>query len=173
MNTYKDAGLEKEHWDSSSEKAKELKISDFGTQEEVIEKARMERFPQNYTEARKILSSFIVNPLKNISGLTATLSKNSIEKILSDAGEGSAKNLKAHLLAAGNLDKLFTHSIEPWSFEMNPNKNNDNIADIHRLYALMEYEGKITVVKITVKEMKNSKDGNRIYTIRSLRVGLG
>ena len=30
----------------------------------------------------------------------------------------------------------------------------------------MEYNNRITIVKITVKEMKNSKDGNRIYAIK-------
>jgi len=36
----------------------------------------------------------------------------------------------------------------------------------------MEYEDKIIVVRITVKEMKNPKDGNRLYTIKALDVFL-
>jgi len=81
-------------------------------------------------------------------------------------------DLKAHLLAAGNIDKLYINAIEPWDFEMNPNKNNDNLVSIHRLFAPMEYEKKIVVVKITVKEMKNPNDRNRIYTIKALDVFL-
>ena len=77
-------------------------------------------------------------------------------------------NLKSHLLAAGNIDKLYINAIEPWDFEMNPNKNNINLVSIHRLFASMEYENQIVVVKITVKEMKNPNDGNRIYTIKVL-----
>jgi hypothetical protein len=35
--------VKKESWDSSSEKAKTLKIEDFGTPDEVMEMAKMER----------------------------------------------------------------------------------------------------------------------------------
>jgi hypothetical protein len=34
----------------------------------------------------------------------------------------------------------------------------------------MEYKNQIIVVKITVKEMKNPIDGNRIYAIKALDV---
>jgi hypothetical protein len=156
----------KELWDSSNEKAKELKISDFGTPEEVREMAHMERTVQSYAQARAILSGFVGHAFVSRSGLCATLSKNSIEKILSDTSNTS--NLKPHLMAAGNIDKLYTNAIEPWAFGLNPNKKNENIVSVHRLYAPMEYSGQIAVVKITVKEMRNPKDGNRIYSIKAL-----
>ena len=53
---------------------------------------------------------------------------------------------------------------------MNPNKNNDSLIIVHRLFALMEYHNQIAVVKITVKEMKNPNDGNRIYAIKVLDI---
>ena len=49
-------------------------------------------------------------------------------------------------------------------------KNNDNLIIIHRLFAPMEYKNQIIVVKITVKEMKNPIDGNRICAIKALDV---
>jgi len=128
----------------------------------------MDRQPKAYANAREILSSLIDRPMVSRSSLHATLSKNSIEEILSGTSKGASYDLKAHLLAAGNVDKLYINAIEPWNFEMNPNKNNSNLAGIHRLFAPMEYGKQIVIVKITVKEMKNSKDGNRIYTIKVL-----
>ena len=47
--------MRKEPWDSSSEKAKTLKIEDFGTLEEVREMAKMPRTAQTRKEAVAIL----------------------------------------------------------------------------------------------------------------------
>jgi hypothetical protein len=91
---------------------------------------------------------------------------------LSGTSVEDSHNYKAHILAAGNIDQLYTNAIEPWNFEMNPDKNNDGLISVHRLFAPMEYEGIINVAKITVKEMKNPNDGNRIYTIKTLDVFL-
>jgi hypothetical protein len=74
----------------------------------------------------------------------------------------------AHLLSAANLDKLFTNAIEPWPFELNPDKHNENVKEVHRLYAPLEYSGKIIPVKITVKEMKSKTEGKRIYSIEAI-----
>jgi hypothetical protein len=132
----------------------------------------MDRFPNSYAEARKILSGFVDQPFLSTSGLQATLSKKTIEKLLSGKSVTESYDFMAHLLAVGNLDKLYANAIEPWAFEMNPNKNNDSLVSVHRLFAPMEYKEQIAVVKITVKEMKNLKDGNRIYSIKALNVFL-
>jgi hypothetical protein len=106
------------------------------------------------------------------SGLYATISRKSIEKILSGTSVEDSHNYKAHILAAGNIKQLYTNAIEPWDFEMNSDKNNDGLVSVRRLFAPMEYENQIVVVKITVKENKNPHDGNRIYTIKTLDVFL-
>ena len=162
----------KEHWDSSDNAAKELQVTDFCPHNQVKIMARIERKCETYAQAREILSSLAGHPLTSRSGLQAVISKNSIEKILSSKSVDDSHDFKAHLLAAGNLDKLYTNAIEPWSFQMNPSKNNDSLISVHRLFAPMEYKEQIVVVKITVKEMKNPKDGNRIYAIKSLNVFL-
>jgi len=164
--------MKKEPWDSSDEKAKKLQIEDFGHINQVKIMASMERKCETYAHAREILSSLVGHPLKSHSGLQAVISKKSIKKILSSKSGDDSHDSKAHLLAAGNLDKLYTNAIEPWSFQMNPDKNNDSLASVHRLFAPMEYKEQIVVVKITVKEMKNPKDGNRIYDIKALDVFL-
>jgi len=164
--------MKQEPWYSSDEKAKVLQIEDFGHIGQVRIMATMERKCKTYARAREILSSLVGHPLTSRSGLQAVISRNSIDKILSSKSVNDSYESKAHLLAAGNLDKLYTNAIEPWSFQMNPNKNNDGLVSVHRLYAPMEYKEQIVVVKITVKEMKNPKDGNRIYDIKALDVFL-
>jgi hypothetical protein len=54
--------LEKEPWDSSSEKAKTLKIEDFGTPEEVQEMAKMPLTASSFSEAQDILIRLVKNP---------------------------------------------------------------------------------------------------------------
>ncbi|MDR1178999.1 MAG: hypothetical protein LBK44_00710 [Spirochaetales bacterium] len=162
----------KEHWDSSDEKAKELKISDFGTIEKVREMVKMPKPAHTFTEARNILGSLIGNPLKSAGGLTATISKNSAKEILSGKAVKNSFERQAHLLATANVEKLFFNAIEPWNFELNPEKPNDGIRTIRRLYAPMLYNGKIVPVKLTVKELKNRNEGNRLYSLRAISVDL-
>jgi len=150
---------EKSRGTASDEAVKSLRASDFGSIEQVRDMARIESVPKIYAEAQQILSTLVGVPLVSSSGLSATLSRNSIEKILSDTGGTGSNNLKRHLLAAGNLDRLYANAVEPWTFELNQNKNNDGLAGIRRLFAPMEHEGDIAVVKITAKEMKTPKTG--------------
>jgi hypothetical protein len=168
----KNGKVRKEPWDSSNDLARTLQMADFGFPDQVRVMAHMDRQPKTYDQAREVLFSLVGYTMVSRSGLHAILSKNSIEEILSGTSKNASYDLKAHLLAAGNIDKLYINAIEPWDFEMNPNKNNDNLVSIHRLFAPMEYEKQIVVVKITVKEMKNPNDGNRIYTIKALDVFL-
>jgi hypothetical protein len=162
----------KEHWDSSDEKAKQLTIPMFGTLEEVLKKANMPRTANTFTEAKTILNGLIGNPLESASGLTATISKNSAKEILSGKAAENSFERPAHLLAAANVDKLFSNAIEPWNFELNPEKPNEGIRAIRRLYAYMLYNGRIVPVKLTVKEIKNRNEGNRLYSLKAIDVDI-
>jgi hypothetical protein len=156
---------EKEHWDSSDEKAKELSLSMFGKPDEVREMAQMPRRAHSYAEVRAILEGMVDKPIISKSGLPAALSKKSIKKILGGEAVGKSFNLKVHLKAAANLDKLFTNAIERWMFVLDPNKNNDSLNDRKYLYAPMESDGRIVPVKFTVKEYKDIKTEKRLYSI--------
>ena len=164
--------MRKEPWDSSDELARTLRAEDFGLPDQVRIIAHMNRQSETYAQALEILSSMVGHPMVSRSGLRAAISRKSIKKILSGTSVEDSHNYKAHILAAGNIDQLYTNAIQPWNFEMNPDKNNDGLVNVHRLFAPMEYEGIVNVVKITVKEMKNPNDGNRIYTIKTLDVFL-
>ena len=160
----------KEPWDSSDGKAKELTIADFGMPEEVSEMARMPIEAKGYAHVRGILLEIAGKPLQSKSGLTATITRNSIDKLLSGKSIEGSFEKQSHLTAAANLARLFSNAVEPWKFELNPEKTNAGIQAVRRLYAPMYFSGRIVPVKITVKEMKNPKDGNRIYTLRTIDV---
>jgi hypothetical protein len=162
----------KEHWGGSDEKAKKLTLPMFGPPEEVREKAEMPIEAKSYTHVRGIIMEVAGKPLKSKSGLTATITRNSIDKLLSGKSVEGSFEKQAHLNAVINLPELFPNAIEPWEFGMNPGKSNAGINAIRRLYAPMCFKGRVIPVKITVKEMKNLKDGNRIYTVRALDVDL-
>ena len=165
--------LKKEPWDSSSEKAKELKISDFGTFEEVQEMVKMPRTAKSREEAVSILKQVAKNGnLRSKSGVVASLSGKSIDEIVSGQALHQSFNTMAHWQAAANLDKLFSNAIEPWKFMLSPHKNNENLKDRRYLYAPMEYCGCILPVKLTVKEYAQIGIGNHIYSIEAIDVGL-
>jgi len=165
--------VREEPWDSSSEKAATLNIEDFGTPDEVREMAKPIRYAENRREATIILKE-IVNqgPLTNKFGLTVTISSDSRGKILSSKALGTSYGQKAHFLAVANLDKLYHNSIEPWVYELNPNKNNDDLKARRYLYAPLEFDNRIIPVKITVKEYKDISLGKRLYSIETIDVEL-
>jgi hypothetical protein len=162
----------KEPWDSSDEKAKELKISDFGTPEEVREMAKMPKSAYSFSEVKEIFNGLIGKPLASKGGLVAFISRNSAKEILSGKAVENSFERPAHLLAAANVDRLFSNAVEPWKFGMNPEKANEGLNAIRRLYSPMLYGGRIIPVKLTVKEIKNRNAGNRIYSLKAIDIDL-
>ena len=106
------------------------------------------------------------------SGSSARLSKRSLGKIVSRAAVCNSFCPEAHYLAAANIDTLYSNAIEPWAFELNPNKVNIGLKNRRYLYALMEYNNKIAVVKITVKEYLDINLQNKLYSIETIDVDL-
>ena len=164
--------MKKEAWDSSDQKANELTLSMFGTPEDVREKAKMPKRASNYSEAKDILNSLINKPLVSMGGLVAFISKNSAKELLSGAAVGNSYEKQAHLIAVANIDKLFSNAVEPWNFDLNPVKSNEGLKAIRRLYSPMLYKDRIVPVKLTVKEIKNDNEGNRLYSLKAIDVDL-
>jgi hypothetical protein len=166
-------------WDSS-EKAKELKISDFGTSEEVRQMAKPIRQAKSRLEAEKALENIISNngkvkrsaiELKSNSGISAVLRRSSIGKLVSGIQEKGIPK-EALWQAAANIDKLFTVSIEPWEFVLNPAKNNVGLKNRRVLYAPMEYAERILPVKFTVKEYLDPQAAAKLYSIEVIDIDL-
>jgi hypothetical protein len=176
MEVGKKDNMTREAWDSSSEKAKTLNIEDFGTPEEVRETAKPIRHAKSRSEAENALENIISNngtvkrsaiELKSKSGVSAFLRRSSIGKLVSGIQEKGIPR-EALWQAAANIDKLFAHSIEPWRFELNPNKNNDGLKDRRVLYAPMEYAERILPVKLIVKEFLDQSAGAKLYSIEAI-----
>jgi hypothetical protein len=166
--------VEKQPWDSSTDKAKSLKTDDFGTLDEVREMAKPIRAAQNRQEAAQILKNIAEQgPLVNKNGLSVTLSSDSRGKIISSKALNTSYGRKAHFLAVVNIDRLFFYAIEPWVFELNPNKANGDLDTRRYLYAPLEFDSRIIPVKITVKEYKDMSLGKRLYSVEAIDVDLG
>uniref|UniRef100_UPI0002554D99 hypothetical protein n=1 Tax=Treponema primitia TaxID=88058 RepID=UPI0002554D99 len=60
----------------------------------------------------------------------------------------------------------------PPCFEMNPNKNNTDIAARRYLFSPLEFDGKIMVVKITIKAYKDEGLGKRLYSVEVIDTDL-
>ena len=165
--------MEKEPWDSSNTKARILSGDDFGIPESVREQARTIRTASNRYAATKILGEIMENgPYTSKSGLTARIPGKSIGKLVSSEAVNASFCPEAHYLAVANIDKLFSNAIEPWSFELNPAKNNDGLKARHYLFAPMSFHERIVVVKITVKEYLNLNLLNKIYSVEAIDTNL-
>jgi hypothetical protein len=162
-----------EPWDTSQEKAKELRLEQWGTMEEVKAMSAPLRKASSRRTAMDYLKEIALNSLfTSRSGLPARLSNRSLGKIVSHAAVVSSFCPEAHYLAAANIDKLYSNAIEPWEFELNPDQDNTGLKARRYLYAPMEYGGKITIVKITVKEYADADLQNKLYSIAAVDVEL-
>jgi len=158
-----------ESWDSSSEKSKTLVLSNFGTPDEVREMSKPVRTASNRKDAAEILKKIIKqSPFTSKSGLTARIPGKTIGKMVSSEAVNASFLPEAHYLAVANIDKLFSNAIEPWLFELNPNKNNDGLKARRYLYAPMFFHERIVMIKFTVKEYCNPELGKKIYSIEAI-----
>jgi hypothetical protein len=158
-----------ERWDASPEKAQELRLEQWGTPEEVKAQASPLRHAGNRREATAILKEIADNsPFTSKSGLTARLQRRSVGKLVSSVSVHSSFSPEAHYLAAANTDKYFSNAIEPWLFEMNPNKNNEGLKARRYLFAPMEFQGRVVIIKFTVKEYHGAE--NKLYSIEALDI---
>ena len=159
-----------EQWDKSREKAKELSLEQWPPE---VFTVALPRRANNRREAMDCLKEIAANsPFVSLSGLPARLSGRGFGKLVSSAAVASSFCPEAHFLAVANIDKIYTNAIEPWKFELNPNKENDGLKARRYLYAPMKYSDKITVVKITVKEYENVRLENKLYSIEAVDVDL-
>jgi hypothetical protein len=158
-----------EPWNSSSNKAHELSLSEWGTPDEVAVIAAPVRYAANRKEATDILKELArQSPFISRSGLEARLQRRSVGKLVSSTAVHSSFSPDAHYLAAANVDRLFANAIEPWQFSLNPNKNNEGLKARRYLYAPLAYEGRIIIIKITVKEYLAAD--TKLYSIEAIDI---
>ena len=130
------------------------KIYDIGEAVDFVRKNLLNKPINNYVEQEgKIVS--------------ATISRNCLDKINSGKARGKTNNNRLYALAVANIDRLFTLSRR---LESEPPKNGSpELKAVHRHYASLLMDGKVYAVKLTVKEF-DEKTGNRIYSIEGIDV---
>nr|WP_314741337.1 LPD23 domain-containing protein [uncultured Haemophilus sp.] len=136
-----------------------------------FENATPKRTANSFEEARAAVTELLGEPLVNReSGMIATISKRSLEKLVSGKATKKSSSTHDHLMAVANVDQLFENATQGW---VEPHRDDDpNIAGIHRLFAPLNIDGKMKLVKLTVKEMNFNQD-NRIYSVETIEVDNG
>ena len=131
--------------------------------------AVMPREVSTFDEARLQVKGFQGQPLRNErSGITATVSRNSLDKMLSSSAASKSTSAADHALAVANLDHLFKNADYGW---MKQDRDGDpNIVGIHRLFAPMDTSNGTRVAKLTVKESARADQGSKIYTVEALEI---
>ncbi|MBF0785793.1 hypothetical protein E4T80_10005 [Muribacter muris] len=128
------------------------------------------RMASSFDEARAAVTELLGEPLVNKeTGMIATISKRSLDKLVSGKASHKSSSTHDHLMAVANIDQLFENAIDGW---IEPAKSVDNtsIAGVHKMFAPLNIDGVIKLAKLTVKEFKDNS-GNRIYSVETIEIG--
>ena len=122
---------------------------------------------KNIKEAKMWAKKNITGTYKNNNtSESINISNTCINKYLSESAIKKSANLDAHLAALLIIPKLVEVSILK---ETHNDKNEDkNIKEIQRFYGSINYEGKIYLVKITIKVTKI--EGNKAYSYEVMNI---
>lgn len=136
--------------------------------DKVARAAEPVRFADSFDSVRKQLGEVAGRLLTNrITGMTATISRKTINKMLSGKAHNKSVSLRAHLMAAVNADRLFENAIEGW-VEADKGGSAD-VVGVHKMFAPLKVDDEILLVKLTVKELREAQ-GNRVYSVEAIDV---
>ena len=133
---------------------------------EMVSNATPDIDVRSYDEGREVLLKLSGKDMESGDGLHAILSHASIDKIFSGKAVSKSVSHHAHIVAAANLEKLYSHSRELHTPEEG---NRQGIKYMHRLYAPFLFDGQPLLVKISVKEF-TSGESNKLYTIEAMDI---
>ena len=133
---------------------------------EMVSNATPDIDVRSYNEGREVLLKLSGKDMESADGLHAILSHASIDKIFSGKAVSKSVSHHAHIVAAANLEKLYSHSRELHTPEEG---NRQGIKYMHRLYAPFLFDGQPLLVKISVKEF-TSGESNKLYTIEAMDI---
>ena len=136
--------------------------------DKVARAAEPVRFADSFDSVRKQLGEVAGRLLTNrITGMTATISRKTINKMLSGKAHNKSASLRVHLMAAVNADRLFENAIEGW-VEADKGGSAD-VVGVHKMFAPLKVDNEILLVKLTVKELREAQ-GNRVYSVEAIDV---
>jgi hypothetical protein len=129
----------------------------------VISEALLPNTTASYDEVRTMLTPLTGKIFTNRdNGLKGTLSKRSIEKILSGVAVRKSVNLAVHFHAAVNVIPLFENGLELYA----ERGSKGEVGFSHKIFALFLHDEKY-LAKVTVQEYKGTSE-NRIYSVEAL-----
>jgi hypothetical protein len=124
------------------------------------------RTARSVQEAQELITFLVNKPLKNMAfNLIATISNKAVGKLGSLKATKKSISSRLHAKAVANIDYLFQNAeIDVMRRDYADRRG---IEKIHRLGTLLfdEQTADFIPVMITVKELANPKDSNRIYTV--------
>jgi len=122
------------------------------------------RTATNFQQARDAVKTFQGKPLTNQqTGMVAVVSRKSLNKMLSESAVVKSESPAVHSTAVANADSLFDRAVLGWS---KPDRAADpTIKAVHRFFAPLEIDGRMKMVKLTVKE---TVEKNPLYTIEAV-----
>jgi len=125
------------------------------------------RTATNFRQAREAVRAFQGKRLTNLrTGMEATLSRNTLDKMLSKKAVLKSESASVHSAAVANADHLFEHATHGWS---KPDRDDDpSIKAIHRFFTPMPLDGRMYMIKITVKQTAQKTDTNPLYTLEAV-----
>jgi|GEM_PF-974172 len=131
--------------------------------------AKVPRRAVDFGQARQSARAFQGRVLTNTSsGIQASVSRNSLDKMLSQSAVSKSTSAADHALAVANIDHLYPHARYGWS-KVDRDKDS-NIRAVHRLFAPMDTSSGTRIVKLTVKESARKDQGSKIYTVEALEI---
>src|SRR3546814_462198 len=132
----------------------------------LLQEAQPVRHAQTFDQARGEAKQFQGKALVNRQmGMSAIVSRNSLDKMLSAKAVAKSESPAAHALAVANLDDLFARALHGWSKP--DDKSDPNIVAIHRFFAPIMHNGKAVIAKMTVKETAQTNRPNHLYTVEA------
>jgi hypothetical protein len=120
-------------------------------------------------QARAAAREFLNQPLHNREGgITATVSGETLGKMMSRSAVEDSVSSQAHLMAVANLDRLFPLALKR---ETRPDREGSpTIEAIHHFEVPMLFDGDIRRVKMLVKEFSRAGQGARLYTVAAVEI---
>jgi hypothetical protein len=127
------------------------------------------RHARGSDQARAHAKEFLNTPLQNIeSGIVATVSRESLQKMLSKSAVDRSVTPQAHMTAVANLDTLFTLSTRTLS--RTSKKDPEKVAQIHHFAVPMPFDGEVLIAKILAKEFRQEEQGTRLYLVQAIEI---
>ena len=135
-----------------------------------FENATPKRTANSFAQVKELAKAFLNKTLHNDeTGIDAVISRANLEKMLSGKAHSKSTSLHDHLLAVANVDSLFKNAIHGWTEPYNKNDSPD-VVGVHKMFAPLNIDGNVKLVKLTVKELK-PEQGNRVYSVETIEIG--